>query len=205
LDVLLGEAGGWDLLSEIKREPTTRDIPVLVVTNTESENQAVALGADDFCPKPVDQRWLLESLRRFSRGAAGPERVLIIDDDEVARYLLRRSLEGTPYTVVEAANGYEGLQRAREERPQVIFLDMAMPEMSGPEVLAALKADPLTRDIPVIIHTSRPMPPEEVSRLPGVAAGVLAKDPVSREKAVARVREALARAGVSPRREESRG
>jgi CheY-like chemotaxis protein len=99
------------------------------------------------------------------------------------------------YTVVEAASGPEGLERATAERPRAIFLDLNMPGMDGAEVLGRLKADPRTRDIPVIIHTSRPE--EEASELLAAgAAAVLSKERASRSAALDLVREALEKAGV---------
>ncbi|HET7272464.1 MAG TPA: ATP-binding protein, partial [Rubrobacter sp.] len=94
-----------------------------------------------------------------------PENILIIDDDVAARYVLKRFLAETSFTIIEATNGPEGLRMARENRPQIIFLDLMMPEMSGFEVLQRLKSDPVTRDIPVIIITSKPLQDRDRSSL----------------------------------------
>ena len=88
-------------------------------------------------------------------------RILLIDDDEIYRYLVRTRLAEARFAVQEAAGGAEGLLQARAQRPDAIVLDLVMPEMSGFEVLARLKQDPLTADIPVVVLTSKTLSSEE--------------------------------------------
>lgn len=130
--------------------------------------------------------------------------ILIVDDDEAARYVLKRYLDETSFTIIEAINGPEGLRMARENRPQVILLDLMMPEMSGFEVLQRLKSDPVTRDIPVIIITSKPLQDRDRSSLDGQAIAILSKETLSPEAAIARVREAMTHAGVARDQPERR-
>jgi CheY-like chemotaxis protein len=198
LDILLGEENGWDFLVEMKRTKATRDIPVLVCTIIDDQReQGMVLGAVDYCIKPIERQWLLNKLKMLDP----VEKVLIIDDEEVARYTFKKLLAGTRYTVIEAADGPEGLRRVREEGPQVIFLDLIMPEMDGFEVLHELKADPATRGIPVIIYTGKELE-EERRRLAEGALTILSKATTSREEAIAQIREALA---VMARRQEDEG
>jgi len=119
------------------------------------------------------------------------QRVLIIDDEEIARYVLTQCLASTPYVVGEAATGMEGLRRAREDRPQVIFPDLNMPGVDGYAVLEQLTADPATRDIPVVTCTSKKLTLSERARLAAQAAGFLAKDVLSRETVTAALAVAL--------------
>jgi CheY-like chemotaxis protein/anti-sigma regulatory factor (Ser/Thr protein kinase) len=119
------------------------------------------------------------------------DKILIIDDDQTARHVLRRLLTETPYAIIEATSGSEGLRRAREDRPQVVFLDLMMPEMSGFEVLERLKSDLVTRDIPVIVITSKPLQDEERRLLDEEAVVVLSKAAASREIVISSVRQAL--------------
>jgi CheY-like chemotaxis protein len=111
--------------------PGTRDIPVIVISVIEGHETAFALGADDFCTKPVERAWLVERLTRLS-ARSRLDKILIVDDDE-------------------ASGGVEGLALARQQQPQVIFLDLLMPDRSGFEVLEQLRADPATKDIAVVI------------------------------------------------------
>lgn len=195
LDIMLEGETTWRFLSEVKNDPHTRDIPVLVVTVTDRENKARALGADEFWMKPMDQSWLQRKLRSLAvRGRV--EKILVIDDDEVSRYLVRRLLVDTSYRIIEATGGEQGIQLARERLPDVILLDFVMPGMSAFEVLDELKANPATRNIPVIIHTSKDLGEEERRRLASETAAILNKQSLSREIAIGRIREALMKAGV---------
>ncbi len=190
LDILLPGEGGWAFLVEMRADEATRDIPILAVTIVDDQqDKGMMLGADDYCVKPIERQWLLNRLKTLEP----VEKILIIDDEEVARYAFKKLLAGTRYTVIEAVDGPEGLRRAQEEGPQVIFLDLIMPEMSGFEVLDQLKSDPATRDIPVIIYTGKDLEAEERRRLTEGAVAILSKEATSREIAIARIGEALAK------------
>lgn len=205
LDVMLDGEASWSFLQELKTNPETRDVPALVVTVTNREDKARALGADEFYMKPLDRDWLLGRLKALARTQA-IETVLVVDDDEVARYLIRKQLEGSPYAVIEASGGAEGVRLARERLPQVILLDFVMPEMGAFDVIDELKKDPMTRSIPVIIHTSKSLLDEERKRLEAEASAILSKQSLSREIAIARIREVLKNAvGATAARPKQEG
>jgi signal transduction histidine kinase/CheY-like chemotaxis protein len=194
LDVMLDGETSWSFLEEMKKNPATRDIPTLVVTVMDRENKARALGADEFFVKPMQREWLLNKLQLLASAGGPVERVLVIDDDAVARYLVRRLLADTRYAVLEAADGAEGVRLARDERPDVIVLDFVLPSMTAFEVIDDLKCDPRTRAIPVIVSTSKTLDTNERARLAADTAAILSKAHLSREVAISRIREALAKA-----------
>ena len=196
LDIMLEGEATWDFLAEVKQSPETREIPVLVVTVTNKEQRARALGADEFWLKPVDQDHLLRKLKSVARPGT-TTRLLVIDDDERARYLMRKLLEKTPYELVEARTGPEGVELAQKLRPEVIFLDFLLRDVTAFDVLDDLKADPRTRGIPVVIVTSHVLEPSERERLVAETEAILSKDSLSRELAIHRIRDALRKAGVS--------
>ena len=197
LDVLLEAESGWTLLEELKRRASTRAVPVFVLTVVDGQERALALGADEFCIKPVERDWLLGKLEALRR--RGPvETVLVVDDEESYRYVLRGLLEGLGCRALTAADGREGLRRARADAPDAIFLDLVMPDLTGFEVLEQLKADPATAAIPVIIHSSKVLDAAERGRLEAAAVAILAKDLASREAALGRLRAALVKAGLRP-------
>lgn len=132
-----------------------------------------------------------------ARRGASDKQVLVIDDDEIARYLLANLLDGTGLAVLEADGGKEGLRRAKEDRPLAIFLDLSMPDLSGFEVLDGLKAEPATRDIPVVIYTSRILTDADRGLLENRTVAVLSKGTKEpREVAARAVRDILIRAGL---------
>jgi CheY-like chemotaxis protein len=196
MDILLEGESTWELLAELKRQRATRHIPVLIVTVVENEHKALALGADAFCAKPVERAWLLEKLRSAEK--ARPRRkVLVIDDAESSRYLLKGLLASSGVDVVEASDGSEGLARARQEQPHAIFLDLDLPDRNGFEILGDLRRDPATRHTPVLIHTAKRLTEEELRGLAAAGvASVLSKEATSREGAFAQVYGALREAGL---------
>lgn len=196
LDIMVSSEYVWSFLAELKASEETRDIPVLVVTIVDNEPKALALGAADFCIKPVERKWLLDHLKVLPRQEGG--KILIVDDDEIARYLLKGFLAGTAYKVIEASDGEEGLRRAREEQPMAIFLDLVMPELDGFATLERLKADPATREIPVIVHSSKVLTETDYARLGNKPVAILSKQIASRDEALSNILEALANSGISP-------
>jgi signal transduction histidine kinase/DNA-binding response OmpR family regulator len=192
LDILIPGENGWAFLTEFKSQPVTRDLPVFVLTVLEDRNQALLLGAEDFCTKPIERQWLLARLRQLA--ATFPiSTVLIVDDEEVSRYLLKGILADTKYSLLEAPGGLEGLRLARELRPDLIFLDLMMPDLSGFEVLAQLRQDERTRAIPVIVVTAKALDEQELADLREKTAAVLPKSTSSPEAALAEIRAALTR------------
>jgi len=190
LDIMLKGEDAWTWLTELKRSPSLGDIPVAVVTTLEDEGKAMALGADAYCCKPVDRQRLVELVTRL----AAPEsvkRVLVADDEEIFRYVLRQHLLAGRHVISEATSGEETLRLAQSERPDLICLDLTMPDIDGTEVLRRLRADPGTRDIPVVVVTATPLDDAIRRRLDELSAEVLAKDAVSRERVLAVVDAAM--------------
>ncbi|MCW5976574.1 MAG: response regulator [Bryobacteraceae bacterium] len=126
------------------------------------------------------------------RRAESSDAILIIDDEEAARYIARQVFRGTRYRIVEASEGGEGAERARFEQPALILLDLAMPGRNGFDVLDDLKSNPETVHIPVVVHTSRHLSPAEIERLRGRHAAVLPKGGSGRREALQVIRELLA-------------
>ena len=195
LDVLLEGEHSWDLLRDLKRDPATRRIPVYVVTVVDNRQKALALGADGFQAKPLDRLWLLNQLNQVRAERLMP-RVLIIDDDETSRYLVRTVFANTGCHIWEAGGGVEGVRLAREYEPDIVILDLSMPDLNGYEVLQALHGDPQTSKIGVIIHTSKTLDDREYSRLTGALDVIPKNIMASRETAIGKFAEAFRKAGI---------
>jgi signal transduction histidine kinase/DNA-binding response OmpR family regulator len=193
LDVMLGHESAWSLLSEIKGGSLTRGVPVYVVTMVDNRHKAKALGADDFAEKPVDRAWLLQRLAA-AVAELPRERVLVVDDDPAARYLLAGFLAETRYEVVEAGDGAQALSMIREATPAAVFLDLEMEGLSGQEVLEQLRHDPRTADLPVIVYTSHELDAAARARLVGATAFV--QKGMSRSVTLRIVRDAMARSAA---------
>jgi signal transduction histidine kinase/DNA-binding response OmpR family regulator len=196
LDVLLQGEHSWDFLQGLKADPATRDIPVYVITVVDNRDKALALGADAFHPKPVERGWLMKQLEA-SLSSHPSHQVLVVDDDATSRYLLKVVLSQANYDIAEAGGGMEGLRMARQLSPALIVLDLVMDDLSGFEVLEQLSADPATRSIPVVIHTSKDLDKVERARL-SAAIDIVPKTVMSsRESALASFSEAFRKAGLT--------
>jgi len=194
LDITLGKESGWDLLSEIKSDPKTAEIPVMVISAVDERGIGCAFGAEDYLVKPVNRQQLLGRLQAMGLASPDLERqiqVLVIDDHPEARLLLRKILEGENMKVVEAENGKEAVQAAHVSVPDLILLDLMMPGVSGFEVLQDLRALPATRKVPVIVVTAKDLTQEEASVLSGNVAAVFRKSSLSRAEFAQEVRRVL--------------
>lgn len=196
LDILLEERNTWGFIAELKENLATQEIPILVVTVIDNEKQARALGANAFLIKPVDRWSLLNQINTLIKRNT-PQKLLLIDDDPASQYVLKQLLSDTDLNIREAADGREGIDLAQAEKPDCIILDLSLPEMSGDKVLSLLKSDSKTNDIPVIINTSESLETEEQKNLAQNTVAILSKETASQEIAIARVREALVKAGIA--------
>lgn len=197
LDVVLEGEATWGFLRELKENVETRDIPVMVVTVIDRAQKARALGADEFWLKPIDGDRLIRKLDGLARRGRVAH-VLVVDDDAAARYLVRRLLGNAPYAVIEASSAAEAVKQAREHRPEVILLDFVLGTETAFDVIDDLKADASTRNIPIILTTAKSLDDVERSRLERETAAIVTKESLTREVALARIREALEASGIAP-------
>jgi CheY-like chemotaxis protein len=178
-------------LSQLKADPEVADIPVIMLTIVDERNLGYALGAADYLTKPIDRDRLLAVLQKYRRdGASCP--ALVVEDDPVSRQLLRALLEKDGFTVGEAENGRVALERVAAQRPEVILLDLMMPEMDGFEFVAALRQHHDWRAIPVVVVTAKDLTPDERLRLNGYVEKVIAKGAYSRDAVLREVRDLVA-------------
>jgi CheY-like chemotaxis protein len=195
LDILLVGEDSWSFLAWAKCEPALRHVPIIVATTVEDRAKGLALGADAYGVKPVARAWLLRELRHRVLGQVARRRALVIDDDEIIRYLVRQRL--ARYEVIEAASGEDGLAQARRAPPDLIILDLVLPGMAGADVLTRLAADPATREIPVVVLTSTELDSSGRSSLQARAAAVIPKDTLARAEHESALTETLVRLGLA--------
>jgi PAS domain S-box-containing protein len=172
LDVLMPEMDGWAVLKELKSDPALAGIPVIMATITEQRDLGIALGASEYLTKPIDRERLSAVLARYSRGDA-PRRVLVVEDDEGARALIRRTLEAEGWGVEEAENGRIALDRLAASEPALVLLDLMMPEMDGFEFLEALRGD--GSHVPVVVITAKELTDDDHRRLNGGVERIVQK------------------------------
>ncbi len=175
LDVLMPGKDGWQVLQELKECPETQDIPIIVCSIVSDEGRGFSLGAADYLVKPIMEEELLAALSRLDQRSE-ETKVLVIDDQADDILLIRRILEAQHgYRVIEAGGGQSGIDLVRQRKPDIIILDLMMPEVDGFAVLEALKREPETRSIPVIVITAKSLTEEERQRLSGQVEVLLRK------------------------------
>jgi CheY-like chemotaxis protein/nitrogen-specific signal transduction histidine kinase len=190
LDVVMPDLDGWSVLAALRQDPSLCDVPVIMVTILDEKRRGMALGAVGYLTKPVDRDRLNELLQRFGSATDTP-RVLVVDDDSAQRERVRSWLEPLHWTVREAENGRAALARIRDEKPDVVLLDLMMPDMDGFQLVTALQMDHALRDIPVIVLTALDLSAADRERLNAGVTTVLAKHPLQSVDLVERIRRLL--------------
>jgi len=191
LDVLMPEMDGWAVLTALKADSELNRIPVIMATFVDERNKGFSLGATDFLTKPIDRMHLVRLLMKY-RCAHPPCPVLLVEDQKDLREMMRRLLEQEGWTVAEAENGREALTRVAENRPELIVLDLMMPEMDGFSFLEALRQNVAWRSIPVVVVTAKDLTSEDRQRLNGYVQYVVQKGSQTREDLLKEVGDRIA-------------
>ena len=173
LDINMPDLDGWTVLAALKGDPQLADIPVVLVTIEDNRSRGYSLGATEYMTKPIDRERLVSLLQDISSPIA--RKVLLVDDDEIMRESVRRVLEQEKWHVEGASNGRFALQNLADSCPDVIVLDLLMPEMDGFEFLVEMRQRPEWRDIPVLVLTAKDLSVEDQKRLNGYVEQVMRK------------------------------
>jgi signal transduction histidine kinase/DNA-binding LacI/PurR family transcriptional regulator/DNA-binding response OmpR family regulator len=197
LDLAPAQEQGWEIMKMIKDNPATHDIPVLFYSLMQEQDSGAVIEMD-YLKKPVSADDLVKALKRYGliqSGRREHHKILIVDDDpgisELHARLVRTEL---PYsTVFTAQNGKEGLQKMRAEIPDIVLLDLMMPEMDGFEVLKAMQLEEMIRNIPVIVLSSQVLTQREMNSLSTGVAAVLSKGVFSTQEILVRIEDVLSR------------
>jgi len=182
LDILLPEIDGWEVLTRLKQDESTRNIPVVVVSVVDNPALGRALGAIDYFVKPVDGRGLLSRLEQFTfttKVKREEVRVLVVDDEQSNLDLIEGLLKPAGFSVLRANGGQEGIDMAKSRRPNLILLDLMMPGVSGFEVVEQLRAEDQTRTIPIMVLTAKTLTAEDKRSLNGNVAAIFQRNSVA--------------------------
>jgi CheY-like chemotaxis protein len=194
LDILLPGMDGWEFLSRLKEAPGLRRIPVVIISIVADSNKGFALGAAAVMQKPISRQELYQALVElglFPPSQRQTCKVLVVDDDPQAVELVAVRIQGLASTVLRAYGGREAIDVARRELPDVIVLDLMMPEVNGFDVVEALKDNPDTARIPVLVMTAKQITAEDRARLNDYVATIMEKGEFDRDRFTAEVRRAM--------------
>jgi PAS domain S-box-containing protein len=188
LDVMMPRMDGWAVLSGLKANPELANIPVIMLTIVDNKNIGYALGASDYLTKPIDRDRLGAILNKY-RGERHPCRLLLVEDDAPTREMMRRMLEKEQWTVMEAENGQVALEQIANQQPELILLDLMMPQMDGFTFVNVLQQNEAWRSIPVVILTAKEITAEDRQQLNGYVENILQKGAYTREELLSQVRK----------------
>jgi PAS domain S-box-containing protein len=166
LDVMMPGMDGWATLTALKADPELAQIPVVLLTIIDEKGMGFALGASDYLTKPIDTARLTAAVQKF-KGANEGRSILVIEDDQDTRTLLARLLREQGWAVTEAANGCAGLESVAERSPDLILLDLMLPEMDGFEFVLELRQREAGRAVPVVVLSAMEITQQDHVRLLG--------------------------------------
>jgi len=195
LDVVMPGMDGWSVLTELKADAALRNIPVIMLTMADDPERGFSLGASDYATKPVDRQRISRILRKYSSSESSCS-ALVVEDDPATRAMTRNILEKEGWTVTEAENGRVAMERMKFQRPNLILLDLMMPEMDGFEFAERVRRHPEWRTIPIVVVTAHDLAEEDRRRLNGYVETILTAPGDSREELLYRVRDLLESCGA---------
>ena len=187
LDLLMQPVHGLEVLLQLKNDPRTSKIPVIVVTVMDQPGVGAALGADEYLIKPVDKVTLLAAVERClrSRGGAAPARtILVVEDDVSTLEMIVELLKGYGYAVSTATDGAQARASVAQALPELVILDLVLPKMSGFELLAEWRSNPRTAELSVFVLTSKDLTKEEEKYIHAHAESLFRKQNEWRESLI---------------------
>src|SRR3989454_6982784 len=182
LDIIMPELDGWEVITRMKSDEATSSIPIVVVSVVDNPELGMALGAIDYFVKPVNASGLVERLNHIDLPRAPGEhefRVLVVDDEAANRTLLTEALEPAGFTVLPASGGQQAIEMAKADKPDLVLLDLVMPDVNGFAVVEALRADDRTRDTPIMVLTAANLTEADRRQLNGRVSQVLSRGSVA--------------------------
>jgi CheY-like chemotaxis protein len=180
--------GAEPLVDALLREPRARDIPVVLAVKNEDEPSGLSLGSYDFLTKPINRQQLLQLMIKYDmladrrRAAKMPASVLVIDDDARNTRLVKAMLKPQNVTVLEADGGAMGIKLALKHKPDLVILDLMMPEVDGFQVVTALKNDASTSQIPILIYTAKNVTAADRQTLQDSIQSIVRKGDLSKQQ-----------------------
>jgi len=193
LDVMMPKMDGWSVLTALKSDPELAEIPVIMLTIVDDKNRGFTLGASDFLTKPVDYKRLVTVLEKYrpplSQTAKSTGHVLITEDDPTIREMFHRILVKEGWSVAEAEHGQAALEQVTAQPPDLILLDLMMPQMDGFQFIAELRQQPEYRRIPIVVVTAMDLTAADRLRLNGYVEQVLQKGAYSCDDLLQEVRD----------------
>lgn len=193
LDIIMKPVNGWDILLSLKSDPRTAQIPVVVVTIIDQRDTGALLGADEYIVKPVDRSILLSSIERClnQRGRLGIENsILVVEDDQPTREFLTDLLSREGFAVHSLADGAQARAYVQTHTPNLVILDLMLPQVDGFRLIGEWRGAPRTSEIPIFVLTNKDLTREEKEYLRANTGAMFSKHELWQEALIKRIRMA---------------
>jgi CheY-like chemotaxis protein len=183
LDIMMPRKDGWQVLYELKNDPETKHIPVIILTIVDNKPMGFRLGASDYLVKPLSEKSVLDALDRLARANGGvhPHKLLVVDDDPKVADLVQQTLEGEDFVIETSGDGAQALSHILLSKPDAILLDLLMPRMDGFQFIEELRKHPQLRAIPIIVLTAKSLSNDEQAQLENSVAKIIKKQGLGSE------------------------
>ncbi|MEP6636258.1 MAG: response regulator, partial [Acidobacteriota bacterium] len=192
LDLLLPDGNGLKTLHQLKNDPATQNIPIIVVSVLDERGMGLALGASEYLTKPVEKETLLAALRKhIPLASTGAAKILVVDEDTETRYLLAEILDTEGYVSLLATSSLEAFDILGRVRPAAILLDLLMPGTDGFELLTRIKEDKSLRNLPVLVLTAKHLTDRDLQNLAGKIREIFLKGNTWKETLLDQLRLAV--------------
>ncbi len=195
LDVIMPDMDGWEVLQKMKANESTKDIPVIIVSVSDDKETGFALGAVGYVNKPIDGKNLISEINKLHDN---PKTIMIVDDNEMDRKRIAEILEEEKMLTVLAEGGNKCIQLLKRQIPDILVLDLVMPEMDGFQVLNKVRNIPSTKDLPIIIVTAKDLTRNDKIRLHGKVSSIVAKSNAAPQQLYNEIRRILKDLGDNP-------
>lgn len=172
LDVIMPEMDGWEVLEKIKNKEKTKNIPVIIISVSDDKETGFALGAVGFINKPVKKDQLLSEITKLYDK---PDSIMIVDDNELELKQLADIIKAQNIHTILANNGADTIKLLEKSLPDVLILDLLMPEMDGFQVIDKIRSKPDTKNLPIIVVTAKDITENDKKQLEGKVSAMIAK------------------------------
>jgi CheY-like chemotaxis protein len=196
LDIMMPRKDGWQVLRELKHDPDTQDIPVIIMSIVDDQRMGFSLGAAEYIVKPVEKDVLLRKLKTLER-MTKIKRILIVDDDASAVRVIGAVLEEAGYQVTTAYNSEDAVRSIENFRPDLIVLNLTMPK-TGFDVIEYIKAAQADKDIPLIVLTQKDLTEKEADDLNERIQGIFNKVVLTKEDLARELKNTITRMSGAP-------
>ncbi len=191
LDVMMPNMDGWSVLTVLKSDINCQNIPVIMLSIVDDKNMGYALGANDYLTKPVDKEQVLRLLNQFRTEGKGTGIIMVVEDDAPTRELISRTIRKEGYATLEAENGLKALETLSLNLPDLILLDLMMPEMDGFEFLSEMHKNNQWSDIPVVVITAKELTRDEFEYLQKTVTNIIQKGGYSQDELLREIQHRL--------------